>query len=490
MLPKTPAEPLMRSALLLLILAVFLLIPLRIIAYGYMPPDDALRHAAFAVVDRQWGDVILLDPRFPAWMDLHPSWHGFLRALHTAFGWDQARLVSVAVVLAFWTFTFAGAIASGNPPAWFLACALMAVLEPPLLGKLALGRPLFFTMTAVAVVLLVWTRPRPLRLPVEIGVVFLALAVNVLMHPSAWYLWVIAVPPLVVCRHWRALFSLAVGWSLALLVAWAVNGLYNGLVLPIEMLRVALLEEKTLGPNLVSEFQPTGAPMLGMLAVAGTLLARRMAGADLRQEIFRVDLALFVVGWIMGLFVGRFWIEWGLPALAVWFTRQIAEGAGVRLSGLARKTDTALLFGVAAATLYLAQTADVGGRYTNALRNPLLIAPVEDFATELPEPGGVLYSTDMTAFYVIFQRLPDLQFRFATAMEPGVMPAADLKVMRGIQTTGLVRDYEPWFGRMTRKDRVLLRWPTQPQWPGMEFRPFYGAWMGRKIDMEKTVSPT
>jgi len=34
-------ERVTRSALFLLVLAVFLLIPLRIIAYGYMPPDDA-----------------------------------------------------------------------------------------------------------------------------------------------------------------------------------------------------------------------------------------------------------------------------------------------------------------------------------------------------------------------------------------------------------------------------------------------------------------
>ena len=62
-------ERLTRLVLLLVILAVFLLVPLRIIAYGYMPPDDALRHSAFAVANRAWGDVMLLDPRFPAWMD-------------------------------------------------------------------------------------------------------------------------------------------------------------------------------------------------------------------------------------------------------------------------------------------------------------------------------------------------------------------------------------------------------------------------------------
>ena len=32
-----------------------------------------------------------------------------------------------------------------------------------------------------------------------------------------------------------------------------------------------------------------------------------------------------------------------------------------------------------------------------------------------------------------------------------------------------------------KKDRVLLRWPSKPVWPGMEFREFYGAWMGRKV---------
>lgn len=480
MQPMTAADRLSRSALLLLVLAVFFLIPLRIMAYGYMPGDDTLRHTAFAVANRHWGDLLLLDPRFPAWMDMHPGWHGFLRAIHDFTGWDQVRLVSVSVVLAYWVFTFSGALASGNPPAWFLACAIMSVLEPALLGKLTLGRPLFFTMTAVAVVMLVWTRRQPLRLPLEIGVVFTALTVNILMHPSSWYLWAIVVPPLVVCRQWRSLLMLVTGWTFALLVAWVVNGAYNGIVLPIEMLRVALLDGKTLGPNLVSEFQPTGGPVMGLLAMALVLLARTSAGADLRKELFRVDLVLVLTAWIMGLYVGRFWIEWGLPAMAVWFARNIAEGLGLGVTGFRRRFDTAIVFGMAAATLYLAPTADVGGRYTNALRNPLLMAPFADFAPELPEPGGVLYSVDMTVFYTIFQRMPDLQFRFSTGMEPGLMPAEDLKVLRAIQTTGLLRDYKPWFDKMTPKDRVLLRWPTQPQWEGMEFRPFYGAWMGRK----------
>jgi hypothetical protein len=350
-----------------------------------------------------------------------------------------------------------------------------------LLGKLALGRPLFFSMTAVAVLMFLWTRHKPLRWQFEFAVVSATLSVAIFMHPTSWYLWGMILPPLVVCRQWRALAVFVSGWMLALAAACAANGSYNTLELPLEIVRRALLQQGTLGPNLVSEFQPTGGPVISLLVVAAVLFARKTAGAALRSEIFRVDLALVVIAWVMGLFVGRFWVEWGLPAMAVWFARQFGEGLELGLSGFRRWSDTLLVFGVAAASLYLAQTADLGGRYTNALRDPVLFAPVADFAPEMPEAGGILYSADMRAFYTLFHRMPALQFRFATGMEPGLMPAEDLAVLRAIQTTALLRDFKPWFDKMTPKDRVLLRWPTKPEWPGMEFRPFYGAWMGRRV---------
>ena len=82
------AERLQRSLLLFLILGILLLIPLRIIGYGYMPPDDALRHTAFAVDNRDWGDIILLNPEFRKDMDGQPGWNGFLRLVHRATGWQ------------------------------------------------------------------------------------------------------------------------------------------------------------------------------------------------------------------------------------------------------------------------------------------------------------------------------------------------------------------------------------------------------------------
>ena len=469
-----------RLALLLLILGVFLVVPLRIIGLGFMPPDDALRHTAFAVVDRAWGDVILLDPRFPAWMDPHAGWHELLRAVHRVTQWDQGALVTFSVVLALWAFTFGGLIMSGNPPAWLSACAIMAMVEPALFFKLALGRPLFASVTAVMVLLFLWTRRQPLRLSHEIAIVGLVLSVSLYIHPSSWYLWGIAVPPLVVCRRWRALGALAAGWGVALLVTCLLNGWYNAIVLPLEILQVALLQGGTTAQNLVPELQPSGAPVMGLMGMVLVLLARKAAGHDLQAEWRAPDLAFVVTAWVMGLYVSRFWFEWGLPAMAVWYTRQIGEEMGFGFAGLHRRVVPPVLVGVAAATFYLAQTADLGGRYTSMLRNPLFITPVEELAADLPEPGGVLYAANMAPFYGIFHRLPQAPFRFSTGMEPGLMPAEDLKVLRAIEATDQTSAYTPWFDKMRGADRIVVRGATAPEWPGMEFKRFYGAWIGRK----------
>ena len=93
----------------------------------------------------------------------------------------------------------------------------------------------------------------------------------------------------------------------------------------------------------------------------------------------------------------------------------------------------------------------------------------------------MLYSADMGAFYAIYFRLPHAQFKFSTAFEPGFMPPEDLKVLRAIQSSGGLRAYKPWFEKMTARDRVFLNAPVKPAWPGIEFKEFYGAWMGRKV---------
>ncbi|MEK7752199.1 MAG: hypothetical protein AAB654_09810 [Acidobacteriota bacterium] len=477
---ETLRERFMRSAMLILCLAVFLIVPLRIIAHGYLPIDDALRHSAHAVDGRDWGEVILMSPEFRPETDGHPGWHRFLRFVHQHTNWSPDRLVYFSVALAFFTFTVGGLLAFGNPPAWFMACALMSIVEPAVFARLSLGRPFFFSMAALVVMLCLWTRPRPVRWWLEAALGVAVFTPAIVMYSSAWYLWAIPLLPLMVCRRWRSLLLATAALAIAIATATLVNGWYNTLFVPLMGLKVSLLQSSTVTTNLVSELQPSGGPYLSLVVVMLFLTAKCVRGAKLRAEIFQVDFCLILLTWTMGLFVGRFWSEWGLPAMTVWMSRQILDSMQLKLSGLSRRGDTIGLMGLAAGVLYLGLTADIGGRYTQALRNPLLIAPFEDFAFELPAEGGVLYSPNMQLFYAVYHRLPYVKFRFSTAFEPGIMPPEDLKVLRDHQAYGLLRDYKPWFEKMTSKDRIVLNSPMMPEWPEMEFKPFYGSWIGRK----------
>jgi hypothetical protein len=284
-----------------------------------------------------------------------------------------------------------------------------------------------------------------------------------------------------ICGRWRSLGIFAGAWVAAIAAASLVNGGYNTVMAPLLAMKLGIVQANTFGTNLVSEFQPSNAPFIGLVVPIIILTVKWLRGALLRRELLQVDLCFVVITWIMGLYVGRFWIEWGLPALAVWLTRQIRDGLDLKPSGLQRRWESVGLFAVAASVMYLAQTADSGGRWTNPLRYPLLWTPLHEFVAELPEEGGTLYSVEMGTFYGIFHRLPQANFRFALAMEPGVMPTSDLKVLRAVQSTGRLVEYKPWFDKMTSKDRILIRQASKPEWPQVEFRQFFDGWMGRKV---------
>ena len=54
-------------------ISVVVLIPLKIISYGYLPIDDASRHAAYAVSGKPWQEILVVGPSFG--MDHLWGWH-------------------------------------------------------------------------------------------------------------------------------------------------------------------------------------------------------------------------------------------------------------------------------------------------------------------------------------------------------------------------------------------------------------------------------
>ena len=63
-----------------IVILLLLYIPLKVIGYGYLPADDALRHAAKAVSGKTWPEILVLGPAFhfdPNW-----GWHWLLEKIH------------------------------------------------------------------------------------------------------------------------------------------------------------------------------------------------------------------------------------------------------------------------------------------------------------------------------------------------------------------------------------------------------------------------
>src|SRR5208282_1688937 len=100
--PASPLEALRRYvplAVWAIVVLVILAIPLKIIGYGYLPGDDALRHAAKAVSGKSWSEILVLNPVYV--IDHEFGWNLLLEKIHLWTNWDAERLVLFSVVSLF-----------------------------------------------------------------------------------------------------------------------------------------------------------------------------------------------------------------------------------------------------------------------------------------------------------------------------------------------------------------------------------------------------
>ncbi|MGH7941174.1 MAG: hypothetical protein ACREE6_14515, partial [Limisphaerales bacterium] len=106
MTPDNDSFPLLASlrryvplAAWVIVIFVIIAIPFKIIAYGYLPGDDALRHAARAVSGKPWSQILVLNPAYK--IDHEFGWNWLLGRLHVLGNWNAEDLVIFSVALLF-----------------------------------------------------------------------------------------------------------------------------------------------------------------------------------------------------------------------------------------------------------------------------------------------------------------------------------------------------------------------------------------------------
>lgn len=462
----------------LCVLAVFL-VSLKIISYGYIPGDDAMRHVAKAISGLDWDKILVM--RGDIKMDSHPGWHAILTVLHRTMNYSADDLMVFSVVSLFLIFCLVPLFFLERPESWILALLAVSIAGHEFMYRLTLGRPYIFTMSTVLIFGFLWPRFRNKKLYWP-GVILLtiSIAMSTWVH-GLWYMFALPIACLFTAREWRSgiIFS-----------ACAVSGVIIGASLtghPFLYLSQILnhsihsFNSHTVTRMLVGEFQPSDGTPFMVAAVLAMLGWRALRNSWSMKSMDNPLFLLGVTGWILGLAVCRSWIDWGIPAISAWMALEFQDFFIKTIGYYSWRRVGVASF--AALALFLLATSDLGGLWTNNLTNDYISSENPDVAPWLPEADGIVYSTDMTIFYQTFYKNPKAHWRYVLGFEPTWMKPDDLAIFRNIQWNhGAFKSFEEWVKKMRPQDRLIIRysWEKSPAISGLEW--YYAAtdtWIGR-----------
>lgn len=468
------------SLVWLAVILVLVLIPLTIIGYGYLPLDDALRHAAKAVSGKEWSEILVLNPAFS--LDHNPGWHVLLRMLHTLFGLEADALVIFSVVFLFVAFAFIPLFWLKRPEAWLITLLLVFIANQGIIQRIFLGRPLMLSVVALmAILFLVGKEEGSLRQRRNWIIVTVLLTLTTWMH-GAWYLFALPVLALALAGRKQDALTLGGCW----LGGSVLGALFTGN--PVDFLVQAIrIVTTAFGESLptrilVFEFQPTTGDINVLLVLGGFALWRVQRGWAISSVLRDPVFILLVISWVLGLKVARFWYDWGIPAALVWMARGLSDELEARWQSefMPRLSVTC----VAAVALFLTMTGDLSSRWTHNLNVQHLSAEDPKLAGWLPEDGGIIYNDDMAIFYQTFFHNPRASWKYLLGYEPTLMPPEELVILREMQRlNGIYESYTPWVQKMKPADRLIMRggYSQTPKVPDLDWA-YAGSntWIGRK----------
>lgn len=466
-----------------------LYVPLKIIGLGFLPMDDALRHAAKAVSGKSWQDILVMRGDFP--IDPSPGWQKILEWVQPA-SWVQnwqngpaEALVIFSVVSLMLLVTLCALPWLRRPEAWLGALLAAAVFAPACTTRFMRGRPYILTDFVVMTILLLWSRrsePDQKDSPPTLALILtpLLVAASAWVHGS-WYMLVLPGAAILFAGYWRSAIAYGVCWLLGSFLGCALTGHPWDFLFQSVRHMFGVFGNSAVNRQLEGEFYPSDGETPAVLFVIALLLWRAFSKRWNPRQLCNPIFVMMVLGWVLGLKMRRFWWDYGIPAFMLWVAFELQDQLEGRLDfdSVKRLLVTLAL----AAGFFLGFTSDRDGRWTQNLTTEFLTPDNQTLTGWLPDPGGIIYNSDMDVFFQTFYANPKAPWRYVLGFEPGLMRPEDLAVFRKAQWNfGDARAYKPWVDKMRPQDRLIIRATggARPNLPELEWN--YAAtetWIGR-----------
>jgi len=462
-------------------ISTIILIPLKIIGYGFLPMDDALRHAAKTISGKSWQQILVMRSDFP--IDPSPGWQKILQWVHSGFGGDAETLVVFSVVALMLLVTLSALPWLRRPEAWLAALLIASVFAPACTTRFARGRPYLLTDAMLIGILLLWSRQEQDR-PRRAAVICtpLLVAASAWIHGS-WYLLCLPGAAILVAGFWRSAMAYGACWLAGSFLGCALTGHPWEFLFQSVRHMFGVFADFTVVRQLEAELQPSDGEIPAVLAVAVLLLWRKISSGWNPRRLLNPIFMMMVLGWVLGLKMRRFWWDFGIPAFSVWTALELQEHFERQLT-LDSARRLLITLGIAAGA-FLGFTSDRDSRWTGNLDTEYLTPDSPGDAGWLPAPGGIIYNSNMDVFFQTFFKNPTANWKYILGFESGLMRPEDLAVLRKIQWNhgAAFAAYAPWVKAMRPADRMIIRAPGAggpPDIPELEWH--YAAtdmWIGR-----------
>jgi hypothetical protein len=462
-----------------IVLFVLLAIPFKIIGLGYLPSDDALRHAAKAVSGKPWQEILVLNPA-AYHIDPNWGWHWFLRQIDLAFNWDAEALVVCTVIALFIITNWSIVACLKRPEAWLAAFVLVALISD-MTSRFMMGRPFLLSVTALGIILLVWQRHQgaPPKWQYVFWMVPL-LAIAVFLH-GVWYMWALLIAAFFLAGQFRWSFLLGTSWVAGTFLGSALTGHPIASILQAIELAINALGMHENQLTLVGELKPSGGEILPIIFVGGLVVMRQLARLSAPPLARHPAFWLAVLGWLLGCQTYRFWEDWGAPALMILIATDLQLLFEARFPADSFKR-LGLVLAICAG-IWVVTTNDVGNRWTNDLSWRPIQAADPAMTGWLPDSGGIFYTADSEFFFQTFYNNPTGNWRYALGFESTLMTPDNFKTYQDIVLNlGDAKAYQPWVEKMRPQDRLVIAGGAgeRPNIPQLEWaRPAGNYWIGR-----------